>query len=178
MRRVNAKAYKKGWKQFEDWSNFPGKMFKEAIWVTASLNVVFRILCTLPYILEDLAEFEEPLFCSHQDVQWQHFQPNIRMQRVSLQENTSNPCQAARHHHAIFHQDLVAKLKAKFSAFCRLWGPGRSVGATRGYPRAWPDIPRLMIRQPVLHHCIDHTTDRARDITRRQLSRSRAVGAE
>ena len=34
-----------------------------------STNVVFRILCTLPYILEDLAEFEEPFFCSHQDVQ-------------------------------------------------------------------------------------------------------------
>ena len=66
MRRVNAKAYKKGWKQFEDWSNFPGTMLKEPR-VTASLNVVFRILCTLPYILEDLAEFEEPFFCSHQD---------------------------------------------------------------------------------------------------------------
>ena len=39
--------------------------------------------------------------------------------------------------------------QTKSQVFCLLptgLGPGRSVGATRGYPRAWPDIPRLMIR--------------------------------
>ena len=60
--------------------------------------------------------------------------------------------------HVILHAQFAGKaIKSQFPPFCQLWGQGRSVGATRGYPRAWPHIPRLMIRQPVLHHCIKNT---------------------
>ena len=45
MRQVNAKAYKKGWKQFEDWSNFPGKMLNIYTYFKTGFTVtIFNVL--------------------------------------------------------------------------------------------------------------------------------------